>query len=270
MDEKSPQFVIKKILDVGVDHPLVNRVMLQFCDIADSGFINLDQEQKDEFKKVLWECTNDLLKAEESVTNYLTIEDAAIAKIASPDGVKHQAHAYSFEDPTLTLKKHFEEFLFRAVIAVRRTFKVASIVFKKEIRGPEDLKKELNRCLPSDSVHRNWIEEDSSWMRDLYDLRGKAEHQVLEMSDFSVLSIEGQKPKIKLPEIKNPSSLVRQYISVSLQNVFGYVEDMTALLLKQGCDPRAEIIQIPENERLAHKNFRYIVFLKQFLKKPGK
>jgi hypothetical protein len=42
---------------------------------------------------------------------------------------------------------------------------------------------------------------------------------------------------------------------------------MTALLLNQECDPSAEIIQLPENERAAHRNFRYIISLKQFLLK---
>lgn len=268
MDGKPGKFVVKKVLDVGVDHPVINRVMLQFCDIVDSGFIKFDKKKKDEFKEVMWECTNDLLKAEESVKSYLAVEDAAIAKIASPGGVQHQTHAFSFEDPTLVLKKHLEDFLFRAVIVIRRTFKIASIVFNKEIKGPEGLKKELNNRLPKDSVHRKWIEEDSGWMKDLYDLRGKAEHQVLEMSEFTVFSVEGEKPKIKLPEIKKPSGCVRQYISVTLHNIFEYVEDMTALLLNQECDSRVEIIQLPENERLAHKNYRYIVFLKQFLKLP--
>lgn len=165
MDEKSPHFVIKKILDVGTDSPLVNRVMLQFGEIVDSGFIKLDDSQKQEFKKVLSECTNDLLKAEESVKEYFRIEDSAISKIASGDGIAHQTGAYSFEDPTLDLKKHFEEFLFRAVIAVRRTIKLASIIFKREIKGPEELKRELDRRLPSDSAHRNmdsrrqWLDE---------------------------------------------------------------------------------------------------------------
>lgn len=265
MEEKSPHFVIKKILDVGTDSPLVNRVMLQFGEIVDSGFIKLDDSQKQEFKKVLSECTNDLLKAEESVKEYFRIEDSAISKIASGDGIAHQTGAYSFEDPTLDLKKHFEEFLFRAVIAVRRTIKLASIIFKREIKGPEELKRELDRRLPSDSAHRTWIQEDSGWMKDLYDLRGKAEHQLLDMSEFTVFAVKGEKPKIKLPEIKN--RLVRQYMAVTLQNIFGYVEDMTALLLNQECDPSAEIIQLPENERLAHRNFRYIISLKQFLLK---
>jgi len=135
MDEKSPRFVIKKILDVGTGSPLVNRLMLQFGEIVNSGFIKLDDSQKQKFNAILWECMNDLLKAEESVNEYFRIEDSAISKIASPDGIAFQTGAYSFEDPTLDLKKHFEEFLFRAVIAVRRTIKLACIVFKKEIKG---------------------------------------------------------------------------------------------------------------------------------------
>jgi hypothetical protein len=85
------------------------------------------------------------------------------------------------------------------------------------------------------------------------------------MSEFTVFAVEGEKPKIKLPEIKNRS--VRQYMAVTLHNIFGYVEDMTALLLNQECDPSAEIIQLPKNEQLAHRNFRYVISLKPSLLK---
>jgi hypothetical protein len=102
-------------------------------------------------------------------------------------------------------------------------------------------------------------------MIELYDLRGCVEHQELEISEFEVIPMKNENPKINLPKIEKSNILVHDYINVTFLNTFGYCEDMIALLLSLKCRNNFEIIALPEKERDRHRNFKYIIFLNQKL-----
>ena len=267
MKGKAPQFKCKKILE-DVSDTLVNRMNLQFLDIIGTNLIRLPPDKIEKFELLLFECMKDLIMAEESKKQYLEKENDAIRTVVQPDGVTFQRHGYSFDDPTFELKKHFETFLIRCVIAIRKTVKLAEEILGVEFEGPRQLKNYLLNNLPPDSPYIKMIQEDSVWIKQLYDLRGKAEHDSLFIEDFDVLVKENQKLQIKLPYLPmvNKATL-REYMDVTFENTFTYCEDIVAMLLNMKCDEKIQIVLLPENLRPKHRNFRYVVDLKPEYKK---
>lgn len=266
MNKKVPEFKFAKILDQGTSNPIVNRISLQFFDILDRNLINLPEKRIEKVKKYLFECMKDLLKAEESKNAYLTEEERAIQKVISQKGIQLQPHAFSYEDPTEKLKKYLEDFLIRCVIAIRKVTKIAGIVFLKQFDGPKALKKYLTTLFPDSSPEKKMIEEDSVWIKELYDLRGKAEHDELEIERFEVAISNDGRPLIKIPRLPRGGVAIREYVEVTLENCLTFCEDMTAILLNTKSSEEVEIVQIPKNLRHKYQDFKYILDLKREIK----
>jgi len=262
MNKKSPKFKFTKILNQGTNNPIVNRISLQFSDMLDRNLIDLSKQKIEKIKKHLFECMKDLLKAEESKNAYIKIEDQAIQKIKSKNGVRFQRYAFSYEDPTENLKKHFEDFLIRCVIAIRRVVKIAEVVFDKSFDGPRGLKKHLKTLFPESSDEMKMIEDDSVWIKRLYDLRGKAEHDELVIERFDVIISSERNPLIKIPRLVDNGAPIREYIKVTLENCFTFCEDMIAMFLNTKCSKEVQIVLLPENLRPKYRNFKYVLYLK--------
>lgn len=266
MIKKSPEYKLTKILDQGTSNPIVNRLSLQFFDILDRNLINLPEKRIDNIKKYLLECMKDLLKAEESKNAYITAENQAIQKVASKDGVQFQPHALSYEDPTEILKKHFEDFLIRCVIAVRKVVKIAGLIFLKSFDGPKDLRKYLGTIFPASSPEIKMVEEDSKWIKELYDLRGKAEHDELQIERFEVAISADGKRIIKIPRLPEGEPFLREYLEVTLDNCLTFCEDMTVICLNTKCSKEVQIVLVPENLRHKYRDFKYIMDLRKEIK----
>jgi|GEM_PF-2983821 len=266
MNDKKPEYKITKILDQGTSNPIVNRLSLQFFDILDRNLIDLPAKRIEKIKEYLLECMKDLLKAEELKNAYLTAETQAIQKIASKDGVRFQPHAVSYDDPTEVLKKYFEDFLIRCVIAVRKVAKIAGAVFLKSFASLKELKKYLKTLVPPGSPEIEMIEEDSVWIKELYDLRGKAEHENLEIERFEVIIPDGGKPEIRLPRIADTGIAIRDYLEVTLDNCLTFCEDMMVLFLNTRCNKEVRIVLLPEDIRHKYQDFKYILDLRQEIK----
>lgn len=267
MNKKVPEFTFAKILDQGTSNPIVNRLSLQFFDILDRNLLNLPEKRINNIKKYLFECMKDLLKAEESKNAYITVENQAIQKVTSKNGIQFQPQAFSYEDPTEILKKHFEDFLIRCVIAVRKVVKIAGIVFLKSFDGPKDLRKYLETLFPASSPEMKMVEEDSKWIKKLYDLRGKAEHDELEIERFEVAISTDRKPIINIPRFPGSKASLREYLDVTLDNCLTFCEDMTVIFLNTKCSEEVQIILVPENLRHKYRDFKYVLDLKKEFKK---
>jgi hypothetical protein len=262
MNKKVPEFKITKILDHGTSNPIVNRMSLQFFDILGRNLIDLSEQRIEEVKKYLFECMKDLIKAEESKNAYMTVENQAIQRVMSKEGVQFQPHAFSYEDPTENLKKHFEDFLIRCVICIRKVVKIAEVVFLKSFDGPKDLKRHLSTLFPDSSSEIKMIEEDSVWIKELYDLRGKVEHDELVIAPFDIAISNDGKPLIKIPRLLPSGAPIREYLKITLENCFTFVEDMTAMLLNTCCSKEVQIVLAPDNLRPNYRGFKYVLDLK--------
>jgi hypothetical protein len=236
---------------------------LQFFDILGRNLINLPEQKIEEIKKYLLECMKDLLKAEESKNAYMTAEELAIQKIISQEGVQFQPHAFSYEDPTENLKKHFEDFLIRCVIAIRKIVKIAEVVFSRKFKGLKALKKHLKTLFRDSTSEIRMIEEDSVWIKELYNLRGMAEHDDLVISPFDIAISNDGKRVIRIPRLLPSGFPIREYLRITLENCFTFCEDMTAMLLNTCCSEEAQIALVPENLRPKHRGFKYILDLKE-------
>ena len=254
-------FKICKILDYGTSNPIVNRMSFQFIDILSRNALDLPALRIENVKKYLFECMKDLIKAQEIKDAYLREEKKAIEKIMSIDGIKFQTNAYSYDDPSEILKKHFEDFLIRCVIAIRKIVKIAENILLKSVKGPKELRKHLMKIFPKDSPEIKMIDEDSIWIKELYDMRGQVEHDELLIGKFDVNISADNKVLIKLPIILNNQIIIRSYIENIFDNCFTFCEDMTVILMNTKCKKEFQIVVIPESQRSTHRHFKYTLDL---------
>lgn len=267
MNKKVPEFKLTKLLDHGTNNPIVNRISQQFFDILGRNLIDLPEQRIEKVKKYLFECMKDLIKAEESKNAYVMAENQAVQRVMSQEGVQFQSRAYTYEDPTDKLNKHFEDFLIRCVIALRKVVKIAEVVFLKSFDGPKDLKKHLRTLFPDSSPEIKMIQEDSVWIRELYGLRGKVEHDELVIDPFDVTISSNGRPSIKIPRLPSSGATMTDYLKVALENCFTFCEDMTAMLLNTRCSEEVQIVLVPENLRLRYQDFKYVLDLRGEYKK---
>lgn len=248
-----------KYLDQGTDNPIVTKICFQFTEIFNKNILNLTQQELDNIFDYLLECMKDLLKAEEAKNNYISIEDEAIRIIQSQEGIRVQPLGISFDDPTESLKRHFEDFLTRCVCAIRRVVKIGGLVFHEEtkLKGPVELKKHLSKLLEPTDPTMEMIQEDSDWMQELYNLRGASEHDKLEIGRFDVDIIDKNTLNIKTPYLLAPKGLIREYIEVTLDNCIGFCEDMIALLLNFRCPEHCQIGRMPDHLTKFFPHFKY-------------
>lgn len=263
-------FKIAKALNKGTDNPICNRLSLQFFNILDSGVIAFQKEDdKNKFKSVLFNCMKDVLDCEEYYKNYINLEYNSYKNIMSREGVKFQPIAFEYEDPTFELVRYFESFVIRAIIALRRTIKLAEIIFDKEFGGSKDFLKYIKdnkNNLYQGTMILSMLEEDKTWYKELYDIRGNVEHSDLDILKFDVTIENDNKPIVSLPQFQE-KGLLRDYMKITLQNVFTHCEDVTAFLLSTKCSNSAVIVQLSPEQQPHNSGFRYVLDLNEELKK---
>lgn len=259
MDKPLPQFKVTKIMDVGADHPIVKRLLLQFSHIIESGLIDLPNSAKDRVKALLFDLVQHMLRTEEALHHYAELEDTALKRLAE---VKNEHdRVYSFDDPTLELTKHFENFLIHAVIGVRDTCKMASAITGEKITGPKDLITSLARVFTADTAVLEWLEDNKNWGKQLFDLRALSEHGGLDVQRFDVIGFKDDAPVVRLPQLATPYITLREYLNQTWPRLFFYCEDTVALLLSTKCKFPGVIVDLPENQWESRGGRRYVIEL---------
>lgn len=267
MNSQRPGFKLVKTMNQGTSNPICNRLFLQFSDIIDRNLLKLDKAKADEIKNQLFECMKDLLHCEEIMQNHIKLENDTIDILLNKGGLIQENSTIKFDDPTYELIKHFENFLIRSVIALRRTIRIAEICFNQKFDGPKNLLKYLRKALPQDHPDLVMFEKDEGWYKELYDIRGKVEHSCIEINKFDVEIIDNN-AMILLPTLKEKGCLLRDFMKVTLQNVFTYSEDFTAIMFGIICIDNIVIVQVPDNKLEEYRNFKYVATLKpEYLEK---
>lgn len=260
-----PRFKITKILNHGTDDQIINRLFLQFYELFKTNLIYLPDEKIDEIEVILYECTVDLLKAQELMNKYLELQNKNIKEIIEGNGIKIQTNVIQYNDPSYELSKYFEDFLIRCVIVLRKTIKIAESIFNQSFEGPKELLKHLNKVFAKEEDCIKMLKEDQVWYKELYDVRGEVEHSKINISNFEALLDKNNNPLVKKQILVDKNCTVEEYMSVTLYNVFTYCEDFTIMLLKLHCSDIAVIVQIPEDQREKYRNFKYKFDLKKDL-----
>ena len=255
-------------MDEGTDNLIVNRLMAQFAEILDTNIIHISKEKREEIKKVLFDCGTDLLKVEKHLKQYSKVINKAIYKIKSGIGFKIQDIAIQYDYPSIELEGLFEEFLIRCVITIRRVRKIAEIILDENLKDHKTFNKRLDELFADDNDYIKMLTEDRVWIKELIDIRGMAEHEELEITNFSVTVGGDEKLNIYVPTLKEKKCVVVKYMEVTLYNVFSYCEDFTAMLLSRYCNEMCRIVQLPENLWPQHNGFKYILDLKKGIIKP--
>lgn len=254
----NPIFKIAKFLDVGTNNKICNRLSLQFFEIIDKGCSKISIEERDGIMEHLMDCMKDLLKCEEIIKQIEKVHIDFVEAIQSKKGLKITHNSIHYVDPTDKVKEQFESLLIKLVIALRRTFKIAEVIYDVKIDGPKDFTKYITNKYDSNSKIAKMIESDKEWARKLYDLRGKVEHSKLEISRFNVI-LDNDEIKYQIPYIVEVKDSILNFSKVALLNTFTYCEEITVLMLENKVDDVFAIYEVLDENRDKNRGFRFIL-----------
>jgi hypothetical protein len=245
-----------KISDKGTSDPIVNRIYFQFRKILDTNTIELKNESLKDFNNLLFNLMKDFLKVEEYIENYLRIENEAVLKIKKGK-VKIEGNSIKYDNPTPKLKENFEHFLIRSVMVLRKLIKMANIIFETEFKGGKDLNNYIKKKFGEDDNLVKYVNSNSKWIKELYDDRGKVEHEELDMSDFDIEVCKNGSFNPILPVFISKNIAIHIYLTNKFTLLFNYIETMIAFLLNQKVKFPLRIVSIKKEERKKYNNFKY-------------
>lgn len=263
---QEPIFKIVKFLDVGTNNEICNRMSLQLFEIIDKGCSKILKNERDGIMEHLMDCMKDLLKCEELIEEIEKVHINFVEKLKEKNGFKITHNSIHYDDPTEEVKELFESHLIKLIIALRRTFKVAEVIYGVKIEGPKDFVKHVSKVHGSDSQIVKMIKSDQDWFKKLYDFRGKVEHSNLEISRFNVV-IDNEEIKYQIPHIVEIKDSLLNFSKVALYNTFTYCEEVSVLMLETKLDELFAIYQVPEEGLDKQRGFRFIVDMNFELRK---
>lgn len=247
---------ITKISDKGTSDPIVNRIYFQFIEMLDTNTIELKNKSLENFDNLLFNLMNDFLKVEEYVENYLRIENEAVLKIKKGK-IKIEGNSIKYDNPTPKLKENFEHFLIRSVMVLRKLIKMANIIFETEFKGGKELNSYIKKKFGEDNNLVKYVNSNSKWVKELYDDRGKVEHEELDMSDFDIEVCKNGSYNPILPFFISKNTPIRFYLTNQFTILFNYIETMIAFLLNQKVKFPLRIVYIKKEERKKYNDFKY-------------
>jgi hypothetical protein len=227
------------MFDRGTDSPIVQRIVLQFFAVLESGGLSLDAKRVNSVKSLLFETMRDLGHVQDAVDTYMRREEESIAALTD-GGVRITHNAVYYDDPTVDLRKLFGDALTSAVIALRDLPRLAAAILGADLDGGKSWKK-LKPLLAAAALRQDpgstVVEDFYRWSKELADLRDRFEHPhpPLEITPVQVEVGEGKVKAIHPPRVTQPARTLRQCLEPIVPVAIDYMERMTALLLGERC-----------------------------------
>lgn len=251
-------FRVAKMFDRGTDSPIVQRIVLQFFAILESGALALDPKTINGIKELLLETMRDLGHVQDAIDAYLRREDEAISALSS-GGVRITHNAIYYDDPTVDLRKLFGDALTSVVIAFRDLPRLASAILGADLDGGKSWKK--LRPLLATAAQRQQpgskaVDDFYKWSEEVADLRGRFEHPhpPLDIAPVRVEVIDGKVIAVHAPRLLDPSVSLRGCLEPILSLAIDHMERLTAFLFGERC---ANGYAIARYENVAGAAFRF-------------
>jgi hypothetical protein len=246
------------MFDRGTDSPIVQRIVLQFFAILESGALALNPKTINSIKGLLLETMRDLGHVQEAIDAYLRREDEAISALSS-GGVRITHNAICYDDPTVDLRKLFGDALTSAVIAFRDLPRLASAILGVDLDGGKSWRK--LRPLLAAAAQRQQpgstaVDDFYRWSEEVADLRGRFEHPhpPLDVAPVRVEVSAGKVIAVHAPRLVDPAVSLRSCLEPILPRAIDHMERLTAFLFGERC---ASGYAIARYENVAGAAFRF-------------
>lgn len=262
-----PQFFVTKIAGKGTSNIIVARIFLQNERLLKS-VVDIDTTAKEEVVATLFECKKDLLQLEEYKDKYIALEDDWVKQWKKKENIRVEPNAVHFEE-IIGIEEIVKNFLIWGVICLRHLPKLLSPLFGVTVDSLQKSKKYFESKLPQGHPFLKMLDEDSEWVKELYGLRAEAEHKTLKVQNIKLQWVNNKLQAVA-PNIPEHGA-VRQYLDVTLHNVFTFCEEFVVNCLIEKMIPMVTVREIPENERDPSCPIRFVETLKpEYLKRLQK
>ena len=203
---QQPPFVVKRILGVGMSHPVVARVLFQFSRILDRNYTTLTEQKSSELKSLLFSLVESMLDAERFKRHYEEKQAEWLKAVVEGTAAELQPHAISFTDPSIELRDNYESFLVKTVITFRRTVTFANASTGRSFKNGKVLLDHLRGAFLGEQNIEKWLDVADTSVKATYDERGNAEHSVTNFRPASVITEDGNLRPIA-PTVGDPPEL---------------------------------------------------------------
>lgn len=249
----------REIVEI-MDHngmPFAKRLVVQFSEILKTNGINIDQTKQASITTILMDATNEFNHLEEILKSYIEAEEVYQQSIISGDGYKYEENAYRYKDISPTLNRMFKDFLIQAVIIYRKIMKIAELFYGKKISSDhKKLKKKLDEDFPCENIAYNSFSSLLPWIKELYDMRGLAEHGDIDISKIRINKFTTN-ISVEFPKLTEKDVYLRNYMIEGIEKLLLFCEDFIASLLSRHIHQGLSLIKY-DVPGTADK-FRYVI-----------
>jgi len=245
-------FRVARAFNLGTDSPIVQRLVLQFFAVLESGALTLEPKAINGVKGLLFETMRDIGHVQDAVGAYMRREDEAIAGLEN-GGIRITHNAVYYDDPTIDLRKLFGDALTSAVIALRNLPRLAAAILGTELNDAKSWKKlrpllstAASRHDPGSSV----VDDFYRWSDELAAIRGRFEHPhpPLEIIPLQIQVDAGRLKSIQTPRLTQPSESLRKVLEPLVPVTIDFLERLIALLFGERCASGYKIDRYPADE----------------------
>lgn len=232
-------------------HPVAGRIMWEMPELVDAA--DVPEPQKGQVRLHVLRGMEQFIKADERREAFLEKSQRIIAR-ATSDSYQPGSEGMAVE--VAGMSDDYQLFLIALSIALRMAVKTAGIVVTGEPKAWPALVKHIEGNFDRTHPLSTLIDRHREWTDDLFDVRGKVEHDAFIFEGFTVLRGANGAIEISPPRMPDGTSML-EGVPRYWQQGFELFEELVARALETKLPANRRLREVREGARDANRPVRF-------------
>lgn len=250
---------------------IMNRIIIQFSNIMQNFFYNFNDKQKEELNEKLDELSLELKYLYDYFETYKKSLNTSFPIIQEQiKKTKDTKNGIEFKNPSLELKKLFEEFIIKSVIVIRKLINILGKIYGINVKQIEWKQFEIffQKTYWEVSQEYTFAKDSARLLLEIYWVRKMVEHESLVFHRIQLSNNKIEPPSFSLhdKDIKIDKMELWKYMKRCFEGLFHISEDMIAIALNHKAPDNVWIYTLSEEDKKEwrFKDFEYRCYIKNF------
>ncbi len=250
---------------------IMNRITIQFSKIVQNFFYNFNDEKKVELYEKLDELSLELKHLYDYFGTYGRKLNTSLEIIQEQiKKTKYTKNGIEFKNPSMELKKLFEEFIIKSVIVIRKLVNILGKIYDTDVKKIEWKQFEdfFKKTYWEASQEYVFAKDTARLLLEIYLVRKMVEHESLEFHRLQLSDNKIELPSFSLhdKDIKIDKMELWKYMKRCFEGLFHISENMIAIALNYKAPNNIWIYTLSEEDKKEwkFKDFEYRCYIKSF------
>lgn len=258
----------KMVLELMVEYKwcgfIMHRIMMQFNDIIQSFFYNLNKEDKELLTSKLDDLSLEIKHLFDYLEEYKEEVNTSVIKIeVEVNESKKSTNWIQFTNPTIKLNKIFKNFMMNSVITTRKLVKLLSIIYnvnEKNIAWKK-FASFFESTFWKDSQEHVHAINIAETLNEIYEIRAMIEHDKPNLHKLELSGSEIILPSfsIKTKDVIMNNKEIWEYMIECFEHLFLISENMIAVALNHTAPEKVLLYELSDEQKKESrfKDFSY-------------